>query len=232
MAYKGEVKERLEGLPTTGVGEVRLRDAQRAGTITIREYWDESLGRELSLLSKAGSPRVSKITKNKKFDLSDVEQRLEYFHIKNHPIYSKGGDAIFECVNLDEMAKDNVRDRDLFADAIGIIRNLEGSELRDFARLLLVNKRIAFGDKTSEYVLKEHMYDIADMNPERVIEDFEDENKEYKVLIRKGLEQNVFTNTNGIYKMGAQIVGNSFDAAVLYLQENEDLIPSLRKDIE
>jgi hypothetical protein len=114
MAYKGEVKERLEGLPTTGTGEVRLRDAQRTGTVTIREYWDESLGKELALLSKAGSPRVSKINGNKRYDLSDVEQRLEYFHIKNHPIYSKGGNAIFECVNLDEVAEENVRDRELF----------------------------------------------------------------------------------------------------------------------
>jgi hypothetical protein len=113
-----------------------------------------------------------------------------------------------------------------------IIRNLEGSELRDFARLLLMNKRIPFGNKTSESVLKEHMYDIADADPERVLEEFEDENKEYKILIRKGLEQDVFRNTNGIYKMGSQIMGNSFDAAVSFLQDNEDLIPSLRKDIE
>jgi hypothetical protein len=231
MAYKGDVKKRLEGLPTVGSGEVRLRDPKRTGTVTVREYWDADSGEEKELLSKSGSPRVTKITNKKKYDFTNIEERLEFFHIKEHPIYSNGGNAIFECINIDEEADEEVHDRDMFADAIGIIRNLEGSELRDFARLLLANKRIPFGEKTSEGVLKKHMYDMADTDPERVLEEYEDENKEYKILIRKGLEQNVFVNTNGVYKMGVQIIGNSFDAAVLYLKENEDLIPSLRKDI-
>lgn len=231
MAYKGEVKRRLEDLPTKGHGEVRLRDPKRTGSVTIREYYDPEVGEEVELLNHKGNARVVKLTKKKIYDFSKVDERLEFYHIKNHPIFSKGGNSILECVSLDEEAEWEVEDRDMFADAVIIIRGLSGEELRDFGRILLVGRRIPMNGNTSDTIIKKYLYEIADNDPERVIDEYEDENKEVKILIRKGLEQQIFANTNGVYKMGNLIMGNSFEQAILYLRENEDLIPSIRKEL-
>jgi hypothetical protein len=231
MAYKAEVKKMLEGLPEKGHAEIRLRDPKRTGSITIRDYYNPETGEQKEFLSSTGNEKVIRLTKKKVYDFSKVDDRLEFYHIQGHPIFSKGGNAVLECVSLDEEAEWEVEDRDTFADAIVIIRNLKGEELRDFARIMLAGRRMPMNGRTSDTIVKKYLYDIADADPQRVIDEYDDDDKEYKILIRRGIESNVFAHTNGVYKFGQNIMGSSFETALLWLKENEDLIPSIRKDL-
>lgn len=231
MAYKAEVKKMLEGLPEEGHGEIRLRDPKRTGSVTIRDYYSPETGEQKEFLSSTGNEKVIRLTKKKVYNFKNVDERLEFFHIQGHPIFAKGGNAILECVSLDEEAEWEVEDRDMFADAIVIIRNLKGDELRDFARIMLAGRRMPMNGRTSDNIIKKYLYDIADSDPERVIDEYNDEDKEYKILIRRGIENNVFTHTNGVYKFGQNIMGSSFETTLLWLKDNEDLIPSIRKDL-
>ena len=194
MAYKAEVKKMLDGLPTEGFGEVRLRDPKRTGGVTIRSYYDPKVGEDKLFLNSQGTEKVVRLTKKKTFNLSNVDERVEFYHIKGHPIFSNGGNSILECISLDEEAYAEVEDRDQFADAIAVIRSLAGEELRDFARVLLAGKRIPINGKTSDTIVKKYMYAEADLDPERVLIEWEDENKELKILLRKGLERGIFAN--------------------------------------
>jgi hypothetical protein len=230
MATKEKI--RFSGLNPNnlGVGEVRLKDPNRTGTITVREYMDLS-GALIELKNSKGVPRVVKINRNKKYNLNNIDEKLEFDHIINHPVYVNCPDPILECVNLEEKAEEVVTNKMLFADAIVIVRGLKGNDLRDFARILLFGRRVTFDDRTSDNVLLEHIFEIAETNPERIIEEWNSPEKEIKILIRRGLDKGIFKYVNNVYKLKDNIVGTTFEQAIDYLKQNDDLIPSIRKEI-
>ena len=149
-----EVNEMLSKCLTDGTAEIRLKDHKRTGSITIRDYTDIETGELKRLVDKFGNTKVTRFTKNRTYNLTDPNQALEYHHVKHHPLFCKGPTPILECVNIEARAEADVYQKDLEAEANYIVRKLSGEKLRDFARVLLVNKRIKIGENTSDNVLK------------------------------------------------------------------------------
>jgi hypothetical protein len=228
MAVKEKIKFGTKN--NLGVGEVRLKDPNRTGTITVREYMDSS-GTLVELKNSKGVPRVVKINRNKKYNLNNEDERLEFEHLQKHPVYVDCPDPILECVNLEERAEKVVTNKMLFADAIVIVRGLKGNDLRDFARILLFGRRVTFDERTSDNVLLEHIFEIAETTPERILEEWNSPEKEIKILIRRGLDKGVFKFVNNVYKLKDSVVGSTFEQVIDYLKQNDDLIPSIRKEI-
>lgn len=215
----------------SGDAEVRLKDHKRTGSIAVRGYTDPKTGEEIPFLDIYGKDRVVKLTRNKRYDLSNINQRLEYFHIMNHPLYVLGPTPVLIVVNHETDAEETVMLKDLEADANSIVRKLKGEELRDFARIMLVGKRIIISDRTSDAVIKRALYEAIEEDPRAVLAEYEDEDKHLKIMLRKGLENGTFTEKDKIYSFGAQRMGISFVQAIEWLKENEDILPQIRKQI-
>lgn len=214
-----------------GIGEVRLRDAQRTGTVTVRDYTDER-GDLVKLLNSSGNPVVVKINKNRRLDLSNPDEKLLFEHIANHPVYTKTANPILECINLEEKALDIVQQKSLLADAIIVVRGLKGSELRNFAKIVLFGNKVTFNDNTSDNVLLEHIYELAETKPELILAEWNSPEKEYKILLNNGLSVGVFKHANNIYKYKDSIMGTTFEQAISFLKDNEDMLPNIRKEIK
>jgi len=69
------------------------------------------------------------------------------------------------------------------------------------------------------------------MSPQDVIDEWNKRERDWKALIKKGIEKGVFTNKSGRYSYGTELMGTSFEYAVEWLKENEDMIPNLTKTI-
>jgi hypothetical protein len=229
-----EVKAKIALMPDnmkSGQGEIRLKDHKRTGSITVRGYTDTETGEEIKFIDRFGKERVVKFTRNKTYDLSDINNQLEYFHVMNHPLYVKGPAPVLIMVNHEVDAEGTVLQKDLEADANAIVRNLKGDELRDFARVMLVGKKIIVGNATSDAVIKRALYETIESDPRAVITQWEDPDKALKQLLRKGLQNDTFAEKEGVYAFGAQRMGISFDQAIEWLKENEDILPQIRKQI-
>lgn len=222
-----KIKELMADSPKTGNAEIRLRDPKKSGTITVRGYNDET-GRYRPLIDEYGNDRVLKIQKTLYLNMNQKNDRLAYAHIKNHPIYTKGARPILTVVNHEEDADNFVKLKDKEAKAMEIIQKLEGEDLRDFARILLIMVKPGSSDK----VIKRTIYEKATINPDVIIDEWESELKDYKILIRKGIEKGVFTFKNGRYSFKEELMGTSFETALDWLKNNEDLIPSLNTMIK
>jgi hypothetical protein len=100
--------------------------------------------------------------------------------------------------------------------------------LQDFARVLLITVKPGSSDK----VIKRAIYEKAETEPGEILNEWNDENRELKVILRKGLEKQLFTYRQGRYTFDGQLMGTTFDIAVDWLKANEDLIPSMRKQLK
>jgi hypothetical protein len=229
-----DVQAKLDIMPVdieSGEAEIRLIDHKRTGSITVRGYIDPRTGEDIRFLDQYGKDRVVRFTRNKTYDLSNLNQRLEYFHVMNHPLFVTGPTPVLIVVNHETDAESAVLKKDTEADANAIVRKLKGEELRDFSRVMLVGKRIAIGDRTSDAVIKRALYETIEEDPSAVIREWENPDRTIKQILRKGLHNRVFIEKDGVYSFGTQRMGITFDQAVEWLKENEDILPNIRKQI-
>ena len=77
--------------------------------------------------------------------------------------------------NVEESAAQNRSKRRLFIDAMAIIDKMEGSELFDFARLMM-----PVSVDMSEGFLKDKLEEIAEENPHVVIREFKNSDRQVK----------------------------------------------------
>ena len=84
------VKQKIEECLNEGTAEIRLKDHKRTGSITVRDYTDIETGELKKFIDKYGNTKVTRFTKNRLYDLTDLNQCLEYHHVKHHPIYTTG----------------------------------------------------------------------------------------------------------------------------------------------
>ena len=131
------VKELSEGAPKQGFVEIRLKDPKKTGTITVREYKDER-GQDRPFVDQHGHHRILKISKTLYLDMTNEDDRLTLQQVANHPIYIKGSGKSLVVVNHEAAAAKVVDNKDLEARAMGIIQKLEGEDLKDFSRVLLI----------------------------------------------------------------------------------------------
>jgi len=233
-----DIKEMLDVCLTDGTAEVRLKDHKRTGSITIRDYTDVETGEVRKFVDKFGNLKVTRFTKNRTYNLTDPNQALEYHHVKNHPLFCKGPTPILECVNIEARAEADVYQKDLEAEANYIVRKLSGEKLRDFARVLLIGKRIKIGDNTSDNVIKREIYQLAEetnasglSGAQKIVNAWENPERALIELLEKGVSNTTFKIREGVYFYGKQKMGTNTDFAIEWFNENKDIMPQIRKDV-
>jgi len=221
---KARLKELVSDAPTKGNCEIRLRNPKKSGTITVRGYTDKD-GRHRPYVDEHGNERVMRIKRTVYLDLTKMGDRLTLEQVRLHPIYVGGVRPVLVIVNHESEADAYVAKKDLESNAMTIIQKLEGDDLRDFARILLIKVKPGSSDK----VIKRSLYDKAVNSPGEIINEWNDDRRELKVIVRKGIESSLFSVKQGRFDYNGQLMGMSFEQAVDWLKENEDLVPSMRK---
>jgi hypothetical protein len=224
---KAKIKELMDGAPADGNVEIRLKDPKRTGTITLRGYTGSN-GAYRPYVDKHGNERVFKFARTVYLDMKNDDDRLTLQAVVNHPIYIDGPRPVLVVVNHESDADAFVALKDNEALAGKIIADLKGQELQDFARVLLITVKPGSSDK----VIKRAIYEKAETEPGVILNEWNDDNRELKVILRKGLEQNLFVYRQGRYSFDGQLMGTTFDIAVDWLKTNEDLVPSMRKQLK
>jgi len=224
---KARIKELIGEAPDDGNVEIRLKDPKRTGTITVRGYTDAK-GRYRPYVDQYGNERVKKFSRTVYLDMTEMDDRLTYEQVRLHPIFVNGPRPVLVIVNHENDADAYVALKDNEAKAMTVIQALEGDELRNFARILLIKVNPGSSDK----VIKRSIYDLAETNPGLVLNEWNDEQRELKVIIRKGIESGMFEVKQGRYTYQGQLMGATFEQAVDWLKENDDLVPSMRKTLK
>jgi hypothetical protein len=224
---KARIKELCGDAPSTGNVEIRLKDPKRTGTITVRGYTDAK-GRYRPFVDQYGNERVKKFSRTVYLNMEETDDRLTLEQVRLHPLYINGPRPVLVIVNHESDADAYVALKDNEAKAMTVIQALEGDELKNFARVLLIKVKPGSSDK----VIKRSIYDVAETNPGLVLNEWNDEQRELKVIIRKGIESGMFEVKHGRYTYQGQLMGATFEQAVDWLQDNDDLVPSMRKNLK
>jgi hypothetical protein len=204
--------------------KLELVQSTKTGTIRVRDYTDAE-GHHRVLLDKNGTPRVVTIRKQEKLNLSIENDRLLFEHLKDHPVYVLGSDACIRLVNTEEVAEGDNAKVELAIEAKMIIKGLDGTFLRDFSRVL----NIQFNSTTTDTVLKSILYAKAETNPEEIHESWDNPDRETYVLIYKAIDKEIIKKEKGVYKYDGMILGNNFEDCVLWIKQNENVLPGMRK---
>lgn len=212
---------------TEGIVEIRMVNPKRTGTITVRDYTDPETGEIREFVDAHGNPRVKKYTKALTvLNLEKEIDRIEYMHIKDHPLYVKGSEPILKVIDVTVAAEERISSREAALEALIEAKNLRGEKLVNFARVL--------GIKTlnlSESIVKDKVYDFAERLPEDFLRAFNDPNRMFKEILHRGKVKGVFSVKNGVWKYREALMGASIEEAILFLEDNQDLLPSIRKEI-
>lgn len=222
---QARVKELQKGAPTKGHVEIRLKDPKRTGTIVVRDYLENDSPREF--VNSNGSHIVKRIQRTIHLNMEKVNDRLLYNQVKFHPLYVDGPNPVLLLVDHQEAADDFVVKRKLATGADEIITKLKPEEAKNFARVLLIMVKPG----ASEASIQRALFEKATENPSLVIKEWNNPDRDMKALIKKGIEVGVFNNANGRYTYQSTLMGTSFEFAIEWLRENEDMIPNLTKTI-
>jgi len=207
--------------------EIRMVNPKRTGTITVRDYTDIDTGELREFKDAHGNPRVKKYTRALTvLNLNVENDRLEFEHIKDHPIYVKGAKPILKVVDVVEEAEQRTNEREESIDAMIEARKLRGEALVNFARVIGIHTL-----NVLETIIKDKLYEKAESSPKEFLAAFNDPNRVFKEILHKGKMRNIFTHKNNVWKYREQLMGANIDEAILWLQDNEDLMPSIRKEI-
>jgi hypothetical protein len=238
---KQEIALLQKGIPKTGYVEIRMVDPKRTGSLTLRDYYEEDefgARKHRPLIDSEGNERVIKYVKSKKvLNLASENDRLEYAHLLDHPIFIKGGQPRMKIVNFEAEADDYVTRKDNEARANEIIAKFSGSKLKDLARVIQITVRPG----SSESVLKRALYEYAAQNlvpgtnqsgAERIIQEVDSPDYKTKVSLYKAIESKVVRITNGRYLFGQVSMGTSYEMALSWLLENSDQELELEKQLK
>tara|TARA_R110002110_G_scaffold175861_2_gene379642 strand:+ start:4087 stop:4764 length:678 start_codon:yes stop_codon:yes gene_type:complete len=220
MAKKTEIRK-------GAVVEVRMINPKKTGTVTLRDYTDPDTQALRKFKDSNGNPRVKKYTKALTVLRLDIENdALEYEHIKHHPLYVQGAHPILRIVDITLEAEDRTSKRESALEALIEAKGLRGDKLYNFARVLGVNTL-----NVLESIVKDKVYDIAEKTPTEFLKAFNDPNRVFKEVLHKGKTKGVFAVKNNIWKFRETLMGANIDEAILWLNDNEDLMPSIRKEL-
>ncbi len=236
---KQEIALLMKGAPSEGIVEVRMKDPKRTGSVTLRDYIfeDENGSTEYRPFVDAnGNSRVVKYTKKKKLNMLKDNDRLEYVHLKNHPIYINGANPLLKLYNFDDEATQYVARKDAAAKADSMITSLNTEGLKDLARVVQI--RVMPG--SSDIVLKRALYEYAEsksgmankLGALTIISEIESPDYDRKVLLYRAMESRDIVVKNGRYLFGQIGLGTTFDVSLQFLKDNADLESELIKKMK
>ena len=151
---------------------------------------------------------------------------IEYLHVKDHPLFVSNAHPILKVIDITEEANEDNENREAALDAMLEAKKLRGDKLYNFARILGINT-----NGVVESVIKKQVYDEATEYPLEFLEQLNDPNRIFKEVLHRGKVNSVFNVKNGIWKFRDTIMGANIEEAILWLQDNDDLMPSIRKEI-
>lgn len=232
----GLLKTWMEALPDTGGAEIRVVNHKKTNGLVVRSYVNSETRESIKFTDQHGNNRVFRVIKNIKLDFSKMDDKIMYCVVKNHPIYVSGSNPVLRIVNVEEEAHEFVSKREIGIKAAGIVSALAGNDLRMFARVVFIAAKTAgvrIGPSTSDNVIKKYLYDIVDTNPSLVVDEYEDDRKLLRQLIRAGLETSpqIFKETKGVISFQGEKIGTSFEQAVEWLGKNQDLLASIQAQV-
>jgi len=233
-----EVADLLKGVPKKGNVEIRMINPKKTGSVTMRDYTitDENGATDYRpFLDANGNHRVAKYTKKKILKMDSKNDRLEYVHLKNHPLYLTGATAIFTLFNYEDEASDYVNLKKAAAKADGMITDFTGQKLRDLARVVQIVVRTG----SSETVLKRALYEYAESKLDtlgntgalEILKQLESPDYDTKVLLFNAMDAKEVQVKGGRYLFGQIGMGTTFDTALQYLIDNPDLESELSKKL-
>lgn len=225
---KAKVKELASGAPTSGRVTIKPKDPKKTGSITIRDYRESGTNEHRPFVDAHGNHRVVRIKRPIHLDMSELDNQLTYNQVIKHPEYIGGQTPILVVVNHEQEAEDYIDRLDLTSEANNIVRKLKGEAIKDFARVLL----IPFNVGSSESAVKRKVYEMCEEKPQFVIDSWEDKEREIKLFVHKSLEAGIFAKRNQRWMYGSEVMGTTFESAVEWVKINEDLVPSIKKQLK
>jgi len=215
-------RDQLKALPKAGLVFIRLRDSKRTAGLVVRSYGDRPF------LMPSGQQRKYILEKNIKLEMEKEEDRLLYGQLINHPkFYRDENKRVFDIENKEEEADVLLKFKELEAKASAIIFKMSDNDIRDFARILLIP-----GVKNSSpNVLKKALFDKVELDAEGFLEEWNDSDKSFKILLRQCMDADICKKAQGRFLLNGQGIGNTFEQGIEWLKANEDMMPDLRKQL-
>jgi hypothetical protein len=218
---------RAKAQENKGIVEVRMVNPKKTGTITLRDYTDPETGELREFKDSHGNPRVKKYTKALYVLRMDREDDvLEYKHLKDHPLYVTGNSPLMKIIDVTQEAESRTAHREEALDALIEAKGLRGDKLFNFARVLGIQTH-----NMLESIIKDKVYDYAEREPKGFLTAFNDPNRTFKEILHKGKLKSIFSLKSGVWKYRETLMGSSIDEAILWLKDNDDLMPSIRKEL-
>ena len=208
--------------------EIRFTNPKKTNSVTCNPYYDSS-GVQREIKTPEGVPRSIRQTTSKKvLNLSIPAQREVYEFLKDHP-FVVGKEPLLKVVNSKIESEKTISTFDLQFEALKVVKDLQGSKLVDFARVCGFTTT-----NTSETIIKAKLYEMAEKYPTKLIQMWGDKDRALKALLHKGKEQGVFKvdGKTKAWKYNQESIGTTVEHAVLWLKDNKDLMPSIRKQLK
>lgn len=219
---KEKVQERK--IEDSGHVEVRVANPKRLGRINIRTISHPETDEIIEVVDNAGREIAYPITKSIQIlDLSKKKDRSIYEALKVHPITRQG---VLKLRHIEQSAEEEVEKTDSIFEALRIVKEDIKSdvELATFARLLGINP-----NGLADSSLKQKVFDVAKNSPEKLINEWEREDREVRQNIMLARSREILRIVDGDWMFNETFLGNSLDIVVGYFRDNPELYSTVKK---
>ena len=165
----------------------------------------------------------------------DAFDELRYLFLKSHKrvcanMSENKASADYVLINKETEATEVNKKNKLKRDAVKEFDKMSPNEMRKCLRL--------FGyrtEDTSNDVVEQTLYNLVEKDPEKFFSKWVDnDTKVTEFLIADAVAKNVMRKNKNVYRYGTDIIGNSTEDAIAYLDNpaNQDLRKAILKEIE
>lgn len=211
---------------------VRMSNPKKAGIYTLGPYRDAQ-GKKRVLVDANGNEVTIKLNGNGKtmwrYNLSDKNDALIVEHLREHPTYVKRPNPLLIIEDENARAEERLAYEEASFEAKTIIKDLSGEKLGNFARIFGIPT-----DNSSEKTVRLSLIEYSDADPQKIIDEWKSADREYKELLKKGVDKSVFSRDDkGVWKYNDMLMGTSFEQALEWIKnsKNEELLPTIRNSI-
>ena len=160
---------------------------------------------------------------------------LQYFFLRNHKLVANGladmkPGAAYVIINKDSEAQESNKIAKRKRDAIKEFDKLSLEEMRKALRL--------YGFKTdtmSAELVENKLFEMVEKDPDSFFKKWvNNKDKEVEFLIQSAIAKNIMRKTRNVYYYGTDIIGNSLDDTIAYLNNkaNQDLKMVIMNEVE
>lgn len=191
---------------------------------------------QLAAYSQFWKTFAVKITNNELILNTDRPwDELQYLFLKNHKLVANGiadikAGAHYVLINKDADAKEANR-----------ASRRRREALREFDKLSLEDMRKALriygykADTMSAELVESKLFELIEKDPEAFFMKWvNNKNKDTEFIIHAGIAKNILRKSRNVYYYGTDIIGNSIDDAIAYINDknNQDLKMAIMNELE